>query len=62
MMTFSNKSECDQERFTFFLALTGRHLMKLTEAPAWEEVGEKIICDLDCLGKLPSNEIQLGTV
>lgn len=41
MMTFSNKSECDQERFTFSLALTGRHLMKLTEAPAWEEVGEK---------------------
>lgn len=42
MMTFSNKSECDQERFPFFfLVLIGRHLMKLTEAPAWEEVGEK---------------------
>lgn len=38
MMTFSNKSECNQERPTFFLALIGRHLMKLTDAPNWEGV------------------------
>lgn len=62
-MTFSNKSKCDQVFHPIFsLALVGRHLMRLTDAPAMEGVGKNYLWpgEANCLCKMPQNEIQLG--
>lgn len=61
MMTYSNKTKCDQERPTFYLVLIGKSLMKLADASAWEEM-HKIISDLEkqAVWVRSPDEIQLG--